>query len=130
MPFSCVSYGRRISEIFQQNEDVIFFSTVPVRLVCHCLWRKCSESNRKSKIFPSTKAAFEFCIRVHCYMIVFSDRLYNASFCIRFIRRDQKKRRNGKACRASPTYYWSGLINWISKDTNTDFYLSWTIRTF
>ena len=38
------------------------------------------------------------------------------SFDIRFIMRDQKRRRNGGACRASPTCFWSGLINLISKD--------------
>ena len=39
------------------------------------------------------------------------------SFDIKFIRRDQKQHRNGEACRASPTCFWSSLINLISKDT-------------
>ena len=40
------------------------------------------------------------------------------SFDIKFIRRDKKQRRDGEACRASPTCFWSGLINLTSKDTN------------
>ena len=39
------------------------------------------------------------------------------SFDIKFIRRDQKQRRNGEACRACPTCCWSSPINLISKDT-------------
>ena len=38
------------------------------------------------------------------------------SYAIKFIRRDQKQCRNGEACRASPTCFWSSLINLISKD--------------
>ena len=34
-----------------------------------------------------------------------------ASFDMKFIRRDQKQRRNGEACQASPTCFWSSLIN-------------------
>ena len=37
------------------------------------------------------------------------------AFDIKFIKRDQKLRRNGEACRASPICFWSNLI---SKDTN------------
>ena len=48
-------------------------------------------------------------------------------FDIKFIWHDQK-RRNGEACRASPTYFWSSLINLISKDTYVVFYLSCIIR--
>ena len=40
------------------------------------------------------------------------------SFDIKFIRRDKKQRRDGEACRASPTCFWSSLINLTSKDTN------------
>ena len=43
------------------------------------------------------------------------------SFYIKFIRLDKKQRRNGEACRASPTCFWSSLINLISKDTNMVF---------
>ena len=43
---------------------------------------------------------------------------------IKFITRDQKQRRNGEACRASPTCFWSSLINLILKDTHMVFYLS------
>ena len=39
------------------------------------------------------------------------------TFDIKFIRRDQKQRRNGEACRASPTCFWLSLINLISRDT-------------
>ena len=49
-------------------------------------------------------------------MLVFID--------IKFIRRDQKQRRNGEACRASPTCFWSSLINLISKKTLTCFSIS------
>ena len=38
------------------------------------------------------------------------------SFDIEFIRRDQKQRRNGEACRASPPCFWSSPINLISKE--------------
>ena len=38
------------------------------------------------------------------------------SFEIKFIRRDQKQRRNGEACRAIQTCFWPSLINLISKD--------------
>ena len=38
-------------------------------------------------------------------------------FDIRFIRQDQTQRRNGNACRGSPTCFWSSLINLSSKDT-------------
>ena len=37
------------------------------------------------------------------------------SFDIKFIRRDQKQRRNGEACRASPTCFWSSLITWYNR---------------
>ena len=37
------------------------------------------------------------------------------SFDIMFIRRDQKQRKNGETCRASPTRFWSSLINFILK---------------
>ena len=43
------------------------------------------------------------------------------SFDIKFIKRDQKQRRNGGACRTSPTYFWSSPINLISKDNNNGF---------
>ena len=48
------------------------------------------------------------------------------SFDIKFKRQDQKQRRNGEACRASATGFWSSLImiNLISKDTYRIFYLS------
>ena len=52
------------------------------------------------------------------------------SFDIKFIRRDQKQHRNGEACRASPTCFWSSLINLISKDTYVVFYLSYFISRF
>ena len=48
----------------------------------------------------------------------------------KFFRRDQKQRRNDEACRASPTCFWSNLINLISKDTHEFFYLSCIIRRF
>ena len=51
------------------------------------------------------------------------------SFDIKFIRQDQKQRRNGEACRASPTCFWSSLINLILKDTFTVFYLSCIINS-
>ena len=43
-------------------------------------------------------------------------------FDSKFISRDQKQRRNGEACRASPTCFWSSLIKLISKDTYMVFY--------
>ena len=43
------------------------------------------------------------------------------SFDIQFIRRDQKQRKNGEACRASPACFWASQINLISKDTKTWF---------
>ena len=46
-----------------------------------------------------------------------------ASFDIKFIGRDQKQCRNGKACHASPQFVWSSLINLISKDTEVVFCL-------
>ena len=49
------------------------------------------------------------------------------SLDIKFIRRDQKQHRNGEACRASLTCFWSSLINLISKDTDMVFYYSWII---
>ena len=52
------------------------------------------------------------------------------SFDIKFIGRDQKQHRNGEACRASPTCFWSSLINLISKDTYVVFYLSYFISRF
>ena len=52
------------------------------------------------------------------------------SFGIRFIRQDQKQRRNGEACRAKPTCFWSSLINLISIDTYVVFYLSCIISRF
>lgn len=52
------------------------------------------------------------------------------SFDIKLIRRYQKQRRNGEACRASPTRFWSSLINLVSKDTYIVFYLSCIIRIF
>ena len=51
------------------------------------------------------------------------------SFDIKFIRRDQKQHRNSEACRASPTCFWSSLINLISNDT-TIFHLSCIISRF
>ena len=51
-------------------------------------------------------------------------------FDIDFIRRDQNERRNGEACRASPTCFWSSLINLISKHTYVSFYLSCIIIRF
>ena len=46
------------------------------------------------------------------------------SFDMKFIRRDQKMRRNGEA-RAEPFHiFWSSLINVISKDDFMIFYLS------
>ena len=44
------------------------------------------------------------------------------SFDIKF-RRDQKQHRNGEACRANPTYFWSSPINLISKENDIVFYL-------
>ena len=52
------------------------------------------------------------------------------SFDIRFIRRDQKQRRNGEACRAIPTFFWTSLINFISKGTYVFFYLPCIICGF
>ena len=52
------------------------------------------------------------------------------SFDIKFIRRGQKQHRNGKACQASSTCFWSSLINLISKDTYVVFYLSCIISRF
>ena len=52
------------------------------------------------------------------------------SLDIKFIRRDQKHYRNGEACRASPTWLWSNMINLISKDTYMVFYLSCMISRF
>ena len=43
---------------------------------------------------------------------------------IKFIRRDSKQSRNGKACRASPTCFCLSMINLISKDTYVVLYLS------
>ena len=37
------------------------------------------------------------------------------SFNIKFIKQDQKQRRNGEACRASPTCFWSSLRNFDIK---------------
>ena len=45
------------------------------------------------------------------------------SFDIKFIKRDQKQRRNGKACGASQTCFWLSLINLISEDTYMFFFL-------
>ena len=50
------------------------------------------------------------------------------SFDTQFIRQNQKQRRNGEACRASPTYFWSSLMNLISKDSYVVFYLSCIIN--
>ena len=53
------------------------------------------------------------------------------SFDIKFIRRDQKQRRNGQACRASPMCFWVSLINLVSeKDTYMVYYLSCIICRF
>ena len=49
---------------------------------------------------------------------------------IKLIRRDQKQRGNCEACLASPTCFWSSLINLISKDTALVFCLSCNIRRF
>ena len=46
------------------------------------------------------------------------------SFDSKFIRQDQKQRRNGEACRASPTCFWLSLIYLISKGTFVVFCLS------
>ena len=54
----------------------------------------------------------------------------SVSFNILFIRQDQKQRRNGEPCGASPMCFWSSLINLISKDTDMDFYLSCIISRF
>ena len=35
------------------------------------------------------------------------------SFDIKFIRQDQKQRRNGEACQATPACFWPSLINLI-----------------
>ena len=43
------------------------------------------------------------------------------SFDIKFIRRDQTQRRNGEACRASPTCFWPRLINLLYKKALTWF---------
>ena len=43
------------------------------------------------------------------------------SFDIKFVGRDQKQRRNSDVCRASPMFFWSSLINRISKATNMFF---------
>ena len=45
------------------------------------------------------------------------------SFDIKFMRRDQKQRRNGEACQASPMCFSSSLINLISKDIYMVFYV-------
>ena len=49
-------------------------------------------------------------------------------FDIKFIRRDQIHRWKGEACRTIRANVWSRLINLISKDTGTVFYLSCMIR--
>ena len=49
---------------------------------------------------------------------------------IKFIRRDSKQSRNGKACRASPTCFCLSMINLISKDTYVVLYLSCIISRF
>ena len=51
-------------------------------------------------------------------------------FYIKFIKRDQTQRRNGEACRASSTCFWSSLINFISKDTYMVCYISCIFRRF
>ena len=51
-------------------------------------------------------------------------------FDIKFIRRALKQGRNGEACQASPTCFWSSLINLISKDTYVVFGLSCIISSF
>ena len=49
------------------------------------------------------------------------------SFDFKFIRQDQKQRRNGEACQAS---FWSGMIDLILKDTEIVFFLSFIISRF
>ena len=49
---------------------------------------------------------------------------------IKFIRWDQKQRRNGKGCRASQTCFWLRLANFISTDTYMVFYLSSIVIRF
>ena len=39
-------------------------------------------------------------------------------FDIKIVRQIQKQRKNGEACQASPTYFWSSLINLTPKGTN------------
>ena len=52
------------------------------------------------------------------------------SFDTKFIRQDQKQSRNGEACGANPTCFWSSLINVMPKDTYVVFYLSSIISSF
>ena len=52
------------------------------------------------------------------------------SFDNKFIRQDQKQRRNGEAFRASLTCFWSSQINLILKDIYVIFYLSCIIRRY
>ena len=44
--------------------------------------------------------------------------------------RDQKQRKNGEACRASPMCFWSSLINLVLKDNYVVFYLPCIISRF
>ena len=55
----------------------------------------------------------------HIFYIIFYKGLETTllvSFDNEFIGRDQKQRRNGEACRASPTCFYSSMINLILKD--------------
>ena len=51
-------------------------------------------------------------------------------FDVKFIRQDQKQCRHGEACKASATCFWSSLINLISRDIYMVFYLSCIISRF
>ena len=53
-----------------------------------------------------------------------------ASFDVKSIGQDKKRRRNGKACRASPTCFRSSLTNLMLKDTKDFFYLPFIISRF
>ena len=52
------------------------------------------------------------------------------SLDIKFMRPDEKQHRNGEACQARPTCFWSSLVNLMSKGTDMIFCLSCITRIF
>ena len=74
---------------------------------------------------------FHVCVPCRQGSAQIGNRVYHVNvFDMKFIMRDRKKRRNGEACRASPTCFRSNLINLIPKDTDMIFYLLCIIRRF